>query len=189
MIGRRILIQIFTHEAIGRKMAGPGIRAWEMALALSKHGFTVKIASPHRAGRAHPAVQFEQFSWESEGRLLQLTEDADVVLATGPVLARVVHVLGRPLDKPTVVDLYDVAEIEQILAHIANQSGGPDPTKAFILEMQTYLQSGDFYLCASQRQLDYWLGAMMAAGRIHPGSLAKDPTLQNMFGIVPYGLG
>ena len=47
---------------------------------------------------------------------------------------------------------------------------------------------GDFYICASERQRDYWLGMLEAFGRINPATIQADATLRNLIDIVPYGL-
>ncbi len=38
---------IVTYEHIGPKMAGPGIRAWEIARAVAGRGFSVILATPY----------------------------------------------------------------------------------------------------------------------------------------------
>jgi len=38
---------MITHEHIGPRMAGPGIRAWEIAKALVRVGFEVLLATPY----------------------------------------------------------------------------------------------------------------------------------------------
>ena len=52
----------------------------------------------------------------------------------------------------------------------------------------TQLALGDFFLCASERQRDFWIGALHTAGRINPQTYAADPTLRSLIDVVPFGL-
>jgi glycosyltransferase involved in cell wall biosynthesis len=47
---------------------------------------------------------------------------------------------------------------------------------------------GDFFICASEKQRDYWLGALTAAGRVNPYTYVADPTLRRLIDVVPFGL-
>ena len=41
------------------------------------------------------------------------------------------------------------------------------------------LAIGDFFICASEKQRDYWLGMLNAMGRINPFNYDSDDTLKN----------
>ena len=47
---------------------------------------------------------------------------------------------------------------------------------------------GDFFLCASERQRDWWIGLLEASGRLNPATFSADPSLRNLIDVVPYGL-
>ena len=49
-------------------------------------------------------------------------------------------------------------------------------------------QAGDFFLCASERQRDWWLGLLEAHGRINPWTFGDDPSLRRLIDVVPFGL-
>jgi glycosyltransferase involved in cell wall biosynthesis len=49
-------------------------------------------------------------------------------------------------------------------------------------------QIGDFFICASERQRDWWLGLLEAHGRINPATFDADPSLRRLVDVVPYGL-
>ena len=60
---------------------------------------------------------------------------------------------------------------------------------ADILAVQNdQLRDGDFFICASERQRDFWIGALHTAGRINPLTYAADPTLRKLVDVVPFGL-
>ena len=47
---------------------------------------------------------------------------------------------------------------------------------------------GDFYICASERQRDWWLGLLEANGRVNPWNIRKDPSQHSLIDMVPLGL-
>jgi glycosyltransferase involved in cell wall biosynthesis len=49
------------------------------------------------------------------------------------------------------------------------------------------LDVGDFFVCASERQRDYWLGMLSGRGRLDRAAYAADPTLRGLIDVVPYG--
>src|SRR5262249_18395321 len=56
------------------------------------------------------------------------------------------------------------------------------------LTLRVALETGDAFLCASERQRDLWVGALAAAGRIDPGRYRGDPTLSGLIAVVPFGI-
>jgi glycosyltransferase involved in cell wall biosynthesis len=50
------------------------------------------------------------------------------------------------------------------------------------------LLRGDFFLCASTKQRDFWLGQLAALGRINPATYDEDETLQRLITVVPFGI-
>ena len=176
---------IITYEHIGPRMAGPGIRAWEIARAVARHGFPVTLATPHPETSGADSVRVVGFSWDDPQSLEVWIRDSDVVMAMGSVLSRVIHWLGRPLDLPTIVDLYDVSGIEMALIQATGDPSFPF-VELLIAETLVYLSNGDFFLYATERQLDFWMGVMWMAGRLNPHTLLLDP--ERWFARVPMGI-
>ena len=50
------------------------------------------------------------------------------------------------------------------------------------------LARGDFFLCASEAQRHFYLGALLAVGRVNPLKFASDPTLGSLIAIAPFGV-
>jgi glycosyltransferase involved in cell wall biosynthesis len=50
------------------------------------------------------------------------------------------------------------------------------------------LYYGDFYICASERQRDFWIGMLAALNRVNPYSYNQDPDLRKLIDVVPFGL-
>jgi len=163
---------IVTHEHIGDRMAGPGIRAWEIARSVAGHGFPVTLATPYPGNRRAEGVRLVGFSWDDPLSIKKWLDEADVLMATGPVLSRILHILGEPIHIPTIVDLYYVSEIETV---ILSESMFPFLTNLLIEETIAYLSQGDFFICATERQQDFWLGVLWMAGRLNKATLLRSP--------------
>ena len=50
------------------------------------------------------------------------------------------------------------------------------------------LHDGHHFLCASEKQRDLWLGAMMAERLIAPDVYDRDPSLRSLLDVVPFGV-
>ncbi|HEX9117393.1 MAG TPA: glycosyltransferase, partial [Anaerolineae bacterium] len=184
--GSRLLI--ITHETIGPLMAGPGIRAWEMARALARHA-DITLAAPGSPQREQPGLRV--VGYDPQDLHLQALAphlaSADVVLAMGPLFARYRRL--QDLGKPTIVDLYDPFELEKLAqAESAPAQPRPGIDQDSRLSLQLEGAAGDFFLCASERQRDLWLGTLLASGRVNTVTYGQDPTLRNLIDVVPFGI-
>jgi len=177
-------VLIISHDVVGSRMAGPGIRYWELARVLSHH-FEVTLAVPGETQLSLADVHlwpYDPGQWDS---LAPAVERADTMLLCGDVLAwfPMLQEAGIPL----VVDGYDPHPFET-LALFAGTSEQEQKhrERGRILEMQC--QAGDFFICASERQRDWWLGLLEAAGRINVHTYKEDPSLRRLVDVVPFGL-
>jgi glycosyltransferase involved in cell wall biosynthesis len=86
---------------------------------------------------------------------------------------------------PVAIDLYDPWLVEN-LSYVATL--GYDPWRndhaTWILQMSR----GDFFLCSSEEQRNYFLGFLTALGRINPERIAGDPDLETLIAPVPFGV-
>lgn len=56
-------------------------------------------------------------------------------------------------------------------------------------QMMSYvLQRGDFFVVGTERQRDFWLGMLAAAGRVNALNYQHDPLLCRLVGLLPYGI-
>ncbi len=177
---RRVLVVCF--DPLGATMAGPAIRAWHLAEELSVH-HDVTLASTVAAGRTHPNFAVEHL----DGLDLERAAAAhDSVVAPVSVSRRHPGLVGR--GSPLAIDLYIPTHLENL------QPAGRLPDEhAVALGHQVGvigddLVSGDFFLCASERQRDFWLGALASAGRVNPATTSRDPGLRSLIAAVPFGL-
>src|SRR5262249_54798831 len=50
------------------------------------------------------------------------------------------------------------------------------------------LLRGDFFVCASEKQRDFWLGHLAALGRINRATYDADPTMRRLIDVAPFGI-
>ncbi len=179
-----ISVLVISHDVVGSRMAGPGIRYWELAHVLGRY-FKVTLAVPRETDLSSGDVQlwtYEPDQWDS---LAPAIERASTILLCGDTLA--CFPMLEQADIPLIVDGYDPHPLETLEMF----AGAPDQEQRHrererILQMQC--RAGDFFICASERQRDWWLGLLEAAGRINVHTHGQDPSLRRLADIVPFGL-
>ena len=57
-----------------------------------------------------------------------------------------------------------------------------------VLAERLALATGDAFICASERQRDYWIGALGALGRLNLETYQRDRTFRNVIDVVPFGV-
>jgi GT2 family glycosyltransferase len=180
-------VVIVTGDPIGAKLAGPAIRAWNMAEQLSVRnavtlvsltGVEAGVEAPFRVVHVRPGDDRE-FS--------KLERVADVIVFQGHAMS--VFDSLRNSDKILVVDIYDPMHLEQLeqsreLPGAEWNRQVSDATEV----LNEQLLRGDFFLCASERQRSFWLGQLAALGRINPANYRGDPDLTGLISVAPFGL-
>jgi glycosyltransferase involved in cell wall biosynthesis len=163
-------------------MTGPTIRHWELAGAVGKR-HQVVLAAPDAVARSE--ANFRVVPW-SDSNASELIASNDVVCVFGYELDREPLLAGA---RHLVVDLYDPFPLENLHMHDAAPLAERYRIAAHDRSVQTaLLRAGDVFLCASDRQRDFWIGWLAAAGRINPYVHADDPGLSRLLKIVPFGL-
>lgn len=171
-------VLLVCPEPLGHgQPAGIGIRFVEMAAVLRADGHGVAVLSPDGGtidGCGCGAI--------SPANLRDFSSDSDVIVVQGHA-ANEVFAHARRI--PTVVDLYDPYIVENL--HYFAERGGEvfDHDHATLLNS---LGNGDFFLCASDAQRLFYLGAMLATGRLNPVAFESDPHLDALLAIAPFGV-
>ncbi|MDY7079020.1 MAG: glycosyltransferase [Chloroflexota bacterium] len=186
-MGRVLLI---CNDAVGERMAGPGIRYWEFARVLGRH-FQVKLIVP-------PFVRMDSVP-ATEGlpaslhvcahtrELRSLVKNCDVIVTRGAVLTAYPFLIE--LGKPLVLDMYNPFLLEGLQRDV--EAGLLEKLTSHENDLQALklqLISGDFFICADEKQRDYWLGMLSTMGRVNPYNHQHDPTLRRLIDLVPFGL-
>ncbi|NJN94379.1 MAG: glycosyltransferase family 4 protein [Anaerolineales bacterium] len=183
-------VALITNDVIGERMAGPGIRYWEFGRVLGQH-FPVKLIVPPMVSLpAIPAtkdVPFHIYTPHNLTEFRTLVEDCDLMVALGILLY--FYPFLAELNKPLVLDIYNPYLLEAIhRAAVYDLSKQLTSNETYLAAIKNQLAAGDFFICAGEKQRDYWLGALSAVGRINPYTYAQDSTLRRLIDVVPFGL-
>jgi len=178
---RRIVVA--TGDALTPKMAGPGIRAWNMAAALAQE-HEVELVTYQTCTITHPRFTIRRIN---ESELRKLEEWCDVLIFQGYLLAHFPFL--RESHKVIAVDIYDPFHLEQLeqardLGPVERRKAVKGATEA----INDQLARGDFFMCASTKQRDFWLGQLSSVGRINPTTYDTDESLESLVTVVPFGL-
>ncbi|PDW04062.1 glycosyltransferase family 4 protein [Candidatus Viridilinea mediisalina] len=180
-------VLLVSTDIVGPLMAGPGIRALELAQVLAQH-HTVSIAVPVGSDPPPCACQVLPYQLGQAGALTDALAHADLVIGQGMIFQRHPELLAAP--QPLAIDLYDPEIIETL-----HRMALLDPTVAahymasYVALTEAQLRRGDFFFCATERQRDYWLGALSLLGRLTPARIAQgDLDLRSLIDLVPSGI-
>lgn len=192
---QRTRVLVVTHEPLRANMSGPGVRALELGRALAGR-CRVTVATPFPPEIGDDRCRLAQYAFTAPASMRALAEDADVVVVQGFTLSRFSFLARLPA--PIVVDLYcpfTIEHLEMRTSAIASGAEGAMTLEETLAEAAPVLDSqneqlavGDFFLCASERQRDFWIGALQTAGRVNARTYADDPTLRALIDVVPFGL-
>jgi glycosyltransferase involved in cell wall biosynthesis len=184
MTATRLRIVVATADSVTPKMAGPAIRAWQIASALSQEHDVHLVTTTRCDVAQHDGLRA---SAVDEVGLREAEQWCDVFILQGWVMARRPYL--RDSEKVIVVDIYDPIHLEQL-----EQARGERDAKRRRLThaagavLNEQLLRGDFFMCASDKQRDFWLGHLATLGRVNPATYDEDETLRSLISVVPFGI-
>ena len=179
---RRVVVA--TADTLAPTMAGPGIRAWRIAGALADE-HDVTLVTTGRCDLSDPRFTVEGVD---DDRFRAVLADADVLVFQGWIMT------GRPWiadsDLVIVADVYDPMHLEQLeQGREAPPDGGRwDAVDGATQTLNQQLRRGDYFLCASAKQRDLWLGQLAGLGRVNHVLYDEDNSLTDRLRIVPFGV-
>lgn len=183
LFSERRRIVIATSDTLTARMAGPAIRAWNMAKVLSRE-HDVRLVTKARCDVAH--TDFECRGGVDGAAWVELEAWCDVVIFQGFLLFENPRLASS--DKVIVVDVYDPFHLEQL------ELSKHDPMDRRALEvgqsvrvLNVQVSRGDFFMCASEKQRDFWLGQLSAMQRVNPFTYDQDESLESLIAVVPFG--
>jgi glycosyltransferase involved in cell wall biosynthesis len=177
---------VLTSDHVGAAMSVPAIRASHFARELSEE-FRVTLVTGGVDGDVPGGVDVVQIPTRTRD-LDRLVRSFDVVVAQRLPLATMRR-LARS-NARVVYDLYVPFAIEH--ASMFATEPGTRSDRLFsewaAAEQGYALASGDAFVCATERQRDFWLGVLGRKGRVDARAFADDPTLRDLIDVVPIGL-
>ncbi len=174
-------VALVPSEPFRGQMAGIGIRYLELATRLAAE-LEVLVLTAGDPGEAPELPAGATVAAFERGKLRTLLDGCTAVVAQGQLANDVV--LECP-HLPVVIDLYDPWLVENL--HYA-ATLGLDPYKNDHASWVLQLARGDFFLCSSEEQRQYYLGFATALGRVNPERVAMDPDLRKLIDVVPFGV-
>jgi len=157
--------------------SGVGIRFLEMAKVLLADGHEVTLLS--RDAGAVAGCRVDAVTPET---LQRYTAEADVAVVQGHA-GNDFFAHGRAI--PTVVDLYDPFIVQNMNYY---ESRGAEVFTHDHATLMRLLLRGDIFLCGSNAQRHFYIGALLAVGRVNPIAFGNDPHLASLIRIVPFGV-
>lgn len=176
-------VLIISPDRISDSMAGPGVRYWNFASQLAEEQKVTLLV------KNSDFIISEKFdvvhNAAIRGKVKQFLLKFDVIVIQGLTLLEMP--ILKSLNIPIVIDLYDPF-IFEILAH---ENWDTSSIKLYETQLQILMEQiryGDYFICASDKQRDLWIGFLAASMRVNPITFKKDPTLRSLIGIVPFGM-
>lgn len=177
-------VLVITADVLRPQMAGPAMRAWHIAEHLAGdnevhlvttsaycevqgHGFAVYRAGPDELAAAE--------AW------------CDVMVLQGYITLH--HPVLSASSKVIVFDMYDPLHLETLaLTRGVHTEARDNHVRLSVENLNGQLARGDFFICASERQRDLYMGQLCALGRANPLTYDHDPTLRSLVDVAPFGL-
>lgn len=176
-------ICVVTGDVLGERMAGPAIRALNIAAQLGReHDVTLVSTAPGSSAR--PEVRCVV---TDQSGLRDALAPAEVVVLQGFVAHQAPWLLRT--DKILVADLYDPLHLEQLeRSRGVPARQGQESVDLTVRVLNEQMLRADFMICASDFQRLMWLGHLSAIGRVNVETHEADPTLRALIDVVPFGL-
>jgi len=182
--GPRRRIAVVTSDTLAPRMAGPAIRAVEIARRLAPE-HEVVLATTGICDLTVPGLEVRQVG---ELGLRELESWCDVFVFQGWVLSGRPHLVQS--HKVIVADVYDPMHLEQLeQAHDApGERGRYEVVANTTTVLNEQLERADFLLCASEKQRDLWIGQLAGLGRANPVTYDGDESLRGLLAVAPFGI-
>lgn len=178
-------VALLCPEPFRERIQGIGIRFLEMGRELQRHGHEVVLWVPNEDIPSCTDVKTVPL-WGPAFRAY--LKKSAVVIVHGHISETYFAILKEEKivsDPPLVVDLYDPFLVEnlQYTPLLGEDVFFRDRSVLF-----RQIVHGDFFLTGSEDQRLFYIGLMLALGRVLPQTYHKDPTLRNLIDTAPFGV-
>ena len=182
-------IAIISGDIIGEKMAGPGMRYFNISLVLSRY-FNVHLLSPNAVSssftRSNPKIKF--YNYEDFDSIIKFieTKKLDYIftqsMSFDPILTAMDHKIK------IIYDLYNPLPIEAIQGDNYKEANFNDNYQNLLNSMLLYSRSGSYFVAANERQRDFWLGVLTQNGYLLPKLNNNIDNIDQIIGLLPFGI-
>lgn len=179
-------VLVISDDAVGSKMAGPAVRDWEYARVLSRH-CRVTLAAPNESDLT--PSDFDLRRYDSSEALQAMAGESDVVITSGYALRRFAFLKSLPA--PLVLSVthsFVLENIQHFISEGKSRQAQWQEYKDAAAVLNEQLAAGDYFVCNTERQRDYWIGMLAALGRVNPATYADAPSLRRLVDVVPFGV-
>jgi glycosyltransferase involved in cell wall biosynthesis len=183
---RRPRVLFISADPVGASMAGAGIRYFELARVLARHADVV-LAHTGASEETLEAIPTVAYRPHTPHHLREPLSRADFVVAQPqwPLINRWLR-SGR---SRVVFDIYDPETYETLeLMRTERPLIRRTFTDLTLDRLHDALRTGHHFMCATEKQRDLWLGAMLSLRLIDPRGYDHDPSLRSVIETVPFGL-
>lgn len=162
-------------------MAGPGIRYYNFARELSKE-FQVTLFTTQPINELPNDIIVEKMTKKN---LLNAIDNSSVLVAQGNVIWN--NPFIKHLNIPIIIDLYDPFVLEELELNKESDARGIKHKIALSILLDQ-VKFGDYFICSSEVQRNFWLGCLMTLNKINSESYDNDYNARNLIDVVPFGL-
>jgi GT2 family glycosyltransferase len=183
-------VLLVSSDHVATKMAGPAIRYWETAKVFADNGnFNVILACLGDCEISYPGIKTVVYTLENYAEMINAARVSDIVMVQGFILDDIPKLRETVISKYVIVDVYDPFMIENIEVFKEQDIGSRRLRHSEALDATEYqLKMGDFFVCANEKQRDYWIGMLSAYNRINPMLYDVDRTGEKLIGLMPFGI-
>lgn len=175
-------IILLCHDVLGNKMAGPAIRYFEFANALSEK-FEIVLLAP-QAEILSSRFKVDLFNKDTLKKELK----GATALITQQITPEIAY-LAKSSGVKLILDAYDPYPIENLELFKDRSLAMRESTlDRNISSLLFSFSVADYTICASLHQKDLWLGSFLTLKKLTAADYDADPLCSQLIGIVPFGL-
>lgn len=185
---RKILL--IAGDKVGKKMAGPGIRYWEFGKQLAvDNDVVLAVPNPVSPEMNSAYLTLIEYNPQAPQSVASLANDSDIIILHGTIMEQVPELKDISRNKVLIVDIYDPFVIENLEIYKNKDMRIRVADNEITSKVQIdQLELGDYFICASEAQMNFWIGMLAALRKITPEEYDLSSDLSKLIGSVPFGI-
>jgi glycosyltransferase involved in cell wall biosynthesis len=184
------IILIVSGDVIGNKMAGPGMRYFNIANILSGIFSNVVLACPNQVGMdfklAYPSICFDYYESPEDVINILLKNSVDFIFVQNLSFDVVYHAMKNKVK--IIYDLYNPSPIEYTSELNHGGKSFQEGYRSLLNSTFLYARSGSYFVAANERQRDFWMGILAQGGYLIPEFKNTVNNIDSIIGLLPFGI-